>query len=206
MHEFNVGSPIHGRAQRRGTSMRWVLLMIAFAFLTGCALGGGSGGPPLQTVERLDLDRYMGEWYVIANIPYFAERGNVAPRVIYEQRADSEKMDDLYFYREAFDEEEEDLRGIAWVVDDRTNAVWKTRFVWPFTFDYYVLAVSEAYDVVAVGHPSRDYAWIMAREQRIDDETYAEFLDVFTRQGWDASRILKIPQFPEQVGQPGFQG
>jgi apolipoprotein D and lipocalin family protein len=31
-------------------------------------------GVPLQTVP-VDLPRYMGRWYIIANIPYFAERG-----------------------------------------------------------------------------------------------------------------------------------
>lgn len=183
------------------------LLILASLVLvsSGCVLGG-AGRAPLKTVEDLDLDRYMGEWYVLANIPYFAERGNVAPRVIYGQRPDSDKMDDLYFYRESFDGEEESLRGVAWVTDERTKAVWKTRFVWPFTFDYYVLAINDSYDVVAVGHPSRKYAWIMSRDQRIDDETYTAFLDVFAQQGWDTSKILKIPQFPDQAGMPGFQG
>ncbi|MEM9305596.1 MAG: lipocalin family protein [Pseudomonadota bacterium] len=184
---------------------RWLLAAGLVLLLGACASTGG-GKPPLQTVESLDIDRYLGQWYVIANIPYFAERGNVAPRVIYAARENDDKMDDLYYYREAFGEEEEMMKGVAWVKDERTNAYWKTRFYWPFTFDYYVLAITDDYDVVAVGHPSREYAWIMAREQTVGDADYQAMIDEFARQGWDTSLILKIPQFPEQQGQPGFQG
>ena len=29
----------------------------------------------MQTVSYVDLDRFMGDWYVIANIPTFLEKG-----------------------------------------------------------------------------------------------------------------------------------
>ena len=32
-------------------------------------------GHPLPTVDKVDLPRFMGDWYVIANIPTFMERG-----------------------------------------------------------------------------------------------------------------------------------
>lgn len=184
------------------SGFRLTLIFLA-VLLTGCVSSGGSM-PSLQTVDSVDLDRYMGEWYIIAHIPYFAERGNVAAKAVYTARENSEKMDDVYYYREEFGKPVEDMRGVAWVVDDTTNAVWKTRFFWPFTFDYYILDLTEDYSAVAVGHPSRDYAWIMAREARLDDEIYGRMLEVFARQGWDTSRILKVPQFPDQEGQEGF--
>ena len=31
--------------------------------------------PPLKTVANVDLPRFMGDWYVIANIPTFIEKG-----------------------------------------------------------------------------------------------------------------------------------
>jgi apolipoprotein D and lipocalin family protein len=31
--------------------------------------------PPLKKVENVDLKRFMGKWYVIANIPTFIEKG-----------------------------------------------------------------------------------------------------------------------------------
>ena len=38
-------------------------------FLGGCA----SKGPELKTVSYVDLERFMGDLYVIANIPTFIE-------------------------------------------------------------------------------------------------------------------------------------
>ena len=181
------------------------LIIAALMVALSACISTGHNLPPLETVDAVDLERYMGEWFIIANIPYFAERGNVASRALYTRREGSDKMDDIYYFREEFDEPVEEMRGSAWVVNDTTNAVWKTRFFWPFTFDYYILALTEDYRAVAVGHPSRDYAWIMAREPRLDDTTYDAMIAVFGRQGWDTSRIMKVPQFPEQRGKEGFQ-
>mgnify|MGYP000399795343 CR=1 FL=1 len=48
-------------------------LLVAFTamvFLGGCA----SKGPEMKTVSYVDLERFMGDWYVIANIPTFIEK------------------------------------------------------------------------------------------------------------------------------------
>ncbi len=31
--------------------------------------------PPMATVDYVDIDRFMGDWYVVANIPTFLEKG-----------------------------------------------------------------------------------------------------------------------------------
>ena len=42
---------------------------IALLTLGGCA----SQGPEMETVDYVDLERFMGDWYVIASIPTFIE-------------------------------------------------------------------------------------------------------------------------------------
>ncbi|MCA9421954.1 MAG: lipocalin family protein, partial [Nitrospira sp.] len=37
------------------------------------SLLGCSSPPPIQTASQLNLERFMGDWYVIANIPTFIE-------------------------------------------------------------------------------------------------------------------------------------
>jgi len=183
--------------------IRTVTVFLLVLLLSGCAFM--RSGPPLPTVDEVDLDRYMGEWYVIANIPYFGERGNVAGRALYRKRDDG-RMDDIYFYRKGdFDSPEQSMEGVAWVVDEDTNARWKVRFYWPFTFAYYIVDLDPGYQWSLVGHPSRNYAWIMAREPRMDDALYQRLLARFDELGFDSSELKKVPQFPEQVGQPGFQ-
>lgn len=179
-----------------------MLMILCLALATGgCAMT--RGGAPMTLAEDFDVSAYMGQWYVIAHIPYFAERGKLAPRVIYRPRDDG-RMDDLYYYREAFDEEEKSMEGVAWVVDESQPARWKARFVWPFTFDYLVLKVDEDYQHAAVGHPSREYAWIFARSPEVDRATYDAFLAEFARQGYDTSRLVVIAQNPQTCPVPGL--
>lgn len=188
-----------------GDRRPWRALVTAAAVLvlSGCALLAPK--EPLPTVESVDLDRYMGQWYVIANIPYFGERGNVAGRAIYRQRDDG-RMDDIYIYKKGdFDAPDERLEGVAWVVNERTRAEWKVRFYWPLSFGYYIVGLDEDYQWSMVGHPTRNYAWIMAREPTMDQALYARLLARFEALGYDASELQKVPQLPEQVGEPGFQ-
>lgn len=52
-----------------------LLLLLPALILAGCTT---MNQPPLRTVPYVDLDRYLGDWHVIANIPYFLENGKVA--------------------------------------------------------------------------------------------------------------------------------
>jgi apolipoprotein D and lipocalin family protein len=45
----------------------------------------------------------------------------------------------------------------------------------------------------------------MSREPRMDDATYKSLLDRLNAAGYDAGKLRKVPQFPDQIGQPGFQ-
>ena len=182
----------------------FLALSLLTALLSGCA-SAPHAGETFSATPQVDLDRYMGRWYVIANIPYLAERGNVGSYVEYSRREDG-RINDLYFFREkTFIPGIESKAGVAKVVADSGNAYWKVSFVWPFVADYVILYVDPDYRYAIVGHPSRDYAWIFARDMYIGDETYARLLNVLTQQGYDARRLIKIPQRPEYLGLPGYQ-
>ena len=120
---------------------------------------------PLDVQAKVDLEKFMGRWYVIANIPYRAEAGKVGGYVEYRPRPDG-RMDDLYFFRKKdFDSPLKQWSGVAWVVDKNTNARWLAQFIWPFSFDYLILETAPDYSWALVGHPSRDLAWVFAREE-----------------------------------------
>jgi apolipoprotein D and lipocalin family protein len=177
--------------------------------LAACSAGPTNLNPkadaPLRPVETVDLERYSGTWYVIANIPYFFERGNVAAKATYRPRDDG-KMDDIYLYRDGdFNAPEERMEGVAWVVDESSNAIWEVQFIWPFTFDYYILYLDDDYQHVAVGHPDKELAWIMSRQPRMPETAYDKAMVALWEQGYDVTQLRKVPQFPEDMGQPGYQ-
>ena len=160
---------------------------------------------PLQVQANVDLEKFMGRWYVIANIPYRAEAGKVGSYVEYRPRPDG-RMDDLYFFRKKnFDSKLEQWSGVAWVVDKQSNARWLAQFIWPFKFDYLILATAPDYSWALVGHPSRDLAWVFARTAMMDAALYQQLLSKLAAMDYDEKRVLRVPQQPQDLGQPGFQ-
>ena len=58
------------------TSTKQLLCAALTGWLTlGLSACAGTPPKPITTVAKVDLKRFMGDWYVIANIPTFIEKG-----------------------------------------------------------------------------------------------------------------------------------
>jgi apolipoprotein D and lipocalin family protein len=171
----------------------FLLALTALFAVSGCS----TMKPPLQPVAHVDLPRYMGDWYVIANIPYFAEKGCVDSIESYALRPDGDIDNWFTCRKQSFDAPMKRKATAIAVVDDKTsNAVWHVRFFKVISVKYVILSLDPNYQWVVVGHPSRNYGWIMARSKTLDAATYQNALDDLTKQGYDASRFVKVPQSP----------
>jgi apolipoprotein D and lipocalin family protein len=160
--------------------------------LAGCATGGGA--PPLATVQRVDLQRYAGTWYEIAGIPNFFQRGCVATRATYTPRADG-RVGVLNECRDgSLDAEWRSIEGVAYPAQAGDTSKLKVQFFWPFTGDYWVMVLDPGYRYAMVGHPSRDYLWILSREPALDPDAYRRLLAIAQAQGYDVTRIRLTPQ------------
>ena len=187
-------------ALRKTTQIRhlahWVacwrgwLLSLAALGMAGCA----TSQPPLRTVPHVDMSRYLGNWYVIANIPYFLEKGKVASYDTYSMRPDG-RMDNIFTFRKgSLDAPEQSWHGVAWVVNRTSNAEWKVRFIWPFTATYLVLELDPQYQWAVVGTPGRNLLWVLARDRHLTEATYAQILNQIAAQGYDTNRLALVPQ------------
>ena len=159
---------------------------------TGCA--SAPKVPPTRTVAHVDLNRYLGNWYVIANIPYYLENGKVASFDTYSMRADGRMNNVFTFRRGSLTAPEESWHGVAWVVNHESNAEWKVRFIWPFATTYLVLELDPDYRWAVVATPGHKLLWVLARERSLDDQTYADILKRIAAQGYDVNRVAKVPQ------------
>jgi apolipoprotein D and lipocalin family protein len=180
------------------------LIPIAILGLTALAACATSE-PPLTLAPHVDLDRYAGRWYVIANIPYFAEKGKVGSYFdISFQSAD--KFTDVYNARSKdFDAPLKSFTLNGYVVPGTGNARWRESPFWPFYLSYLILYVDPDYQTALVGYPGRGYGWVFARQPVIDDSAYQSLLGRLKDQGYDISQFRRVPQTPEQIGKPGFQ-
>ena len=179
----------HGSAM-----MKLILTAVFSAFLlTGCSVTPMKM-PPLKTATHVDLPRFMGPWYVIGTIPWFVERNNVGTMDIYKRRPDG-KIDITYvFHRKKLFAKREEMHAVGTVMDSKSNATWAVQFLWPFKAPYLVIDLSPDYGTTIIGHPSRDLIWIMARTPSIPETTYQALLKSAAAQGYDTSRIVKVPQ------------
>ncbi len=185
------------------------LCVAACAVLGACAGAPANPNPraaaPLALAPAVDLPRFMGRWYVIANIPYFAEQGYVGSYVEYAQRPDGD-IDDLFFgHKLSFEGALEKKTLKDMVMAGSNNAEWRASPLWPVSFSYLILYVDPAYQYALIGYPDKKWGWVFARSPQIGDAAYQQLLAEFDRQGYDTSRFLRVPQQVDQLGKPGFQ-
>lgn len=179
--------------------------MVYFSFLIaaiGVAIGCSSMNPPLQTVPHVDLPRYMGDWYVIANIPYFAEKNCVDSVESYALRPDGD-IDNWFTCRnKSFDAPmKRKASALITVMDTTSNALWSVKFFKVISVKYLILDLDPNYDWAVVGHPSRRYGWIFARSKTLPDATYQGILRRLSDQGYDTTKFRKVPQQPLSTGE-----
>jgi apolipoprotein D and lipocalin family protein len=160
--------------------------------------------PPLKPVAHVDMKRYVGRWYLIANIPFFAEAGNVAVHVEYSTRPDG-LYNDKYTARDSFDKPPFEKHGLIEITNPITNAEGRITFLQPLWQDYAVIFLDDAYRYSVIAHPSRNYAWVFSREPRMPDSVFQQALGALADNGFDVSRVLKVPQQRSDLELPGYQ-
>ena len=186
----------------RGGFTAWIrrfnhlVALCCLAILTGCATNEMA---PLEAMDRrVDLNRFMGDWYVIGfipiSIPFFSEEG--AHNGVESYRlTDQGVIETTYTFREGgFDGPEKRFTPKGWVHDEATNTEWRMQFLWPFKAAYLIVYLDEDYQTTIVGVPDRGNVWIMSRDADLSDADYQEMLDYAASLGYDTEKVQRVPQ------------
>ena len=148
----------------------------------------------MKTVDYVDLERFMGPWYVIANIPTFLEKGAHNAIETYELNDDGSIGTTFTFRKGSFDGEEKEYNPKGFITDTNTNATWGMRFVWPIKADYRVVYLDDDYSQTIIARQKRDFVWIMARTPEISEADYERLIAFVESIGYDVSKIQRVPQ------------
>lgn len=197
-------------ARRHQGLTKWLstsLLLVAGA-VSGCATTTTErlGLPPLQPVDQVDLQRYAGTWYEIASYPQSFQEGCTGTTATYELREDGEVDVINRCRQESLQGEEDSAEGRARVIDPSTNAKLEVSFFRPFWGDYWIVDLGENYEYAVVGHPSRDYLWILSRTPTMDEVVYAGILERLADQGYELHRLQKTLQVEPAVAARAAEG
>jgi apolipoprotein D and lipocalin family protein len=163
------------------------------ALLSACA----SSPPTIQPVASVDLQRFMGDWYVIAHIPSKKERD--AYNAVESYRLEGDRIRTTFRYRDgSFSAPLKTMEPVGRVVEGTNNAVWGMQFIWPIQAEYVIVDLAPDYAHTMIGRSKRDYLWIMARTPQMPERDYAAVVERAKALGYDTGKIRKVPQqWPE---------
>lgn len=178
----------------KSTRKRMLPALMASIFAAGCA----HTPPTIQPVASVDLQRFMGDWYVIANIPSFPEREAYNAIETYELKADGEIKTTFRFRKGSFDAPVKVMHPVGRVVPGTKNAVWDMQVFWPIKAEYVIVGLNNDYSQTIIGRSKRDYAWVMARTPIISEQDYQAALVKLKTLGYSLDKLRKVPQqWPE---------
>ena len=148
----------------------------------------------LETVPYVDLNKYAGKWYEIASFPQRFQKGCNATTaeykvtdkgfVIVENRCNKDSINGKPSY----------IKGKAFVVENSGNAKLKVQFFWPFKGKYWIIDLADDYSYAVVGHPNRNYLWILSRTATMNDAIYQQIVSRIKEKGFDISKLKRTTQ------------
>lgn len=153
--------------------------------------GSSCNRKTLETVQYVDIEKYMGKWYEIASFPQSFQKGCSCTTADYDLMENGKVV---VVNSCNTPEKRKVSTGKAWVTDEETNAKLKVQFFWPFSGKYWIIDLADDYSYAVVGHPNRDYLWILSRTPKMDKQTYDGILERVTAKGFDTSKLTVTDQ------------
>ena len=175
--------------------MRYFIALLALSVLSFDVVTiAAQNQPPLDSVDSVDLQRYLGKWYEIASYPAWFQKGCTGSTAEYSLLPDGKIQVLNQCRKKSLQGPLKESSGKAEVVDTATNAKLKVWFFWPFKGDYWIIEIGDAYQYAVVGEPKRKYLWILSRTPALDETTYSGILSRLPQKGYDPALLQRTPQ------------
>lgn len=169
--------------------IRLLALLLLLLLSLGCARSRSH-----KTVPRVDLDRFMGKWYVIAILPNFIEKKAVNGIETYTLNPDG-TIGITYTFRQGGPQGKQKLMTPkAKVYNHQSKAEWRVSFFPLVWLPYLIIDLAEDYRYTAIGVPNRKFLWIMSRGPELAESDWEAILANLKRQGYQTGKIMRMPQ------------
>lgn len=145
---------------------------------------------PLDTVKKVELDKYLGTWYEIARYPNSFEEGCSDVTANYALKDDGDIKVTNTCVKEG---KENDAIGVAYATNVE-NTKLKVSFFRPFYGDYWIIMLGEDYSYAVVGNPSREYLWILARTSKLPQDVVDMIVKKLPSFGYSEDKLIWTPQ------------
>lgn len=173
------------------------MMMAAFltfiaAVTTSCA--EQKKEPFQKVVPSMDIDRFVGSWYVIALLPSPFEKEAVNGIETYSLDSNGNVRVEYVFYKGSPGGKKTVMHQKGWIIDRETNTEWKVQPFWPLKLPYLIIDLAEDYRYTVVGTNNYKYVWIMARAPVLSKEDYMGIVGRLAERGYKTADIQLMPQ------------
>jgi apolipoprotein D and lipocalin family protein len=170
------------------------LLSLCLAVSPLVTLLAGCSEEPLGVVSGVELPRFQGKWYEIAKLPRAIQSDCHGTTAFYSERAGGlDIVNECRLGR--LDGELKSITARGEVPDPSVPAKLSVDFGGIFG-DYWIIDLGEKYEFAVVGHPTRDYLWVLSRTPSLDEGTLTGILERAKANGFDTSRLEYTEQAP----------
>lgn len=180
-------------------SLRKGFLIMTFAalpLLVGCNDSvKRNNKSPLRAVAAVDVNRYLGTWYVAAKMPAFFEKDCRNSRAIYQAIRGSNEVAVTNACESLSEPGKFEVAKGKGTPVDATNAKLKiTLDRFPgnlFPGDYWVVGLDQrSYNWAIVSEPKGRYLWILSRTPKMNKNVLTQLVSWVENDGWDVRQLI----------------
>lgn len=167
---------------------------------SGLMLSANAADKPssVPLAPQVDLQKFVGDWYVIGIIPNFIEKDAYNSIESYRLDEDGTIATNFRYRKGGFDGPLKTMTPRGFVEPGTNNALWGMRIFWPFKGEYRIAHVEPDYSTTIVGRSKLDYVWLMSRTPTMSDADFEKYRKQIGSWGYDTTKFVRVPQqWPE---------
>lgn len=146
--------------------------------------------------KEMDIQKYMGKWYVIGHVPTFIDKNTSNGVEDYEWDEAAQQINVKFTYMDINRTKTSTVLQTA-KVSNEFNTEWNLSVPVAFvslSLGYTIMHFEDDYSACIVGNPGRKVLYIMARTPEMDPVLYERMMNIAESQGYDRSAIKEVPQ------------
>jgi apolipoprotein D and lipocalin family protein len=178
------------------TILKSTLPYFLSVFMAGCS----SAYNYTKTVPNMNLQSFMGKWYVQAGRFTMFEKETHNSVEEYTWLPDEEKIKIEFHYNQgSLDGKIKSIPQTGWIVDKVNNTHWKISPLWPLKFDYLIIGLGELdplkkqYEWTVIGVPDQKWIWVMTRDPHFPREKTDLIIKEIKEKGYNVENIVYVP-------------
>lgn len=148
----------------------------------------------LETVQHVDITRYLGDWEEIARLPTERQDGCIETTAHYAQAKDIIQIKNTCTM---VDGKKKVATGRAKIIDPNNAARLKVNFT-PFFIrmfgagwgNYWIIELGDNYEYAVVSEPKMEKLWILSRTKPMSKEHYDGIVQRLQAKGFSTEKII----------------